>query len=43
MKSKHIWWIAVVGLVAIVELQYIWLTNTYKLTRDSVQAQSDNL
>ncbi|WP_300728953.1 sensor histidine kinase KdpD [uncultured Bacteroides sp.] len=43
MKLKNIWWIAIVGLVAIVELQYIWLTNTYKLTRDNVQVQSDNL
>lgn len=33
MKMKHIRWIAVVGLIAIVELQYVWLVNTYKLTR----------
>ena len=32
MKMKHIRWIAVVGLIAIVELQYVWLVNTYKLT-----------
>lgn len=25
MKMKHIRWIAVVGLIAIVELQYVWL------------------
>ena len=33
---KHIRWIAVVGLIAIVELQYVWLVNTYKLTREGL-------
>ena len=37
---KHIRWIAVVGLIAIVELQYVWLVNTYKLTRENVMRQS---
>lgn len=40
MKMKHIRWIAVVGLIAIVELQYVWLVNTYKLTRENVMRQS---
>lgn len=30
MKMNHIRWIAIVGLIAIVELQYVWLVNTYK-------------
>ena len=37
MEIKHIRWIAVVGLIAIVELQYVWLVNTYKLTKESIQ------
>ena len=40
---KHIRWIAVVGLIAIVELQYVWLVNTYKLTRENVMQQSHEL
>lgn len=43
MKIKHIRWIAVVGLLAIVELQYVWLVNTYKLTKESIQMKSDEL
>ena len=35
--------IAVVGLIAIVELQYVWLVNTYKLTRENVMRQSHEL
>ena len=42
-KMKHIRWIAVVGLLAIVELQYVWLTNTYKLTEESLLMKSDDL
>ena len=34
-KIKHIRWIAVIGLLAIIELQYVWLTNTYKLTEEA--------
>lgn len=37
MEIKHIRWIAVVGLIAIIELQYVWLVNTYKLTKESIQ------
>lgn len=40
---KHIRWIAVVGLIAIVELQYVWLVNTYKLIRENVMRQSHEL
>lgn len=40
---KHIRWIAVVGLIAVVELQYVWLVNTYKLTRENVMRQSHEL
>lgn len=43
MKVNHIRWIAVVGLIAIVELQYVWLVNTYKLTKESVQAKSNEV
>lgn len=42
-KMKHIRWIAVIGLLAIVELQYVWLTNTYKLTEESLLMKSDDL
>lgn len=43
MKINHIRWIAVVGLIAIVELQYVWLVNTYKLTKESVQVKSNEI
>lgn len=43
MKIKHIRWIAVIGLLAIIELQYVWLVNTYKLTKESIQMKSDEL
>ena len=43
MEIKHIRWIAVVGLIAIVELQYVWLVNTYKLTKESVQMKGEEL
>lgn len=42
-KIKHIRWIAVIGLLAIIELQYVWLTNTYKLTEESLLMKSDAL
>lgn len=43
MQIKHIRWIAVIGLLAIIELQYVWLVNTYKLTKESIQMKSDEL
>lgn len=43
MQIKHIRWIAVIGLLAITELQYVWLVNTYKLTKESIQMKSDEL
>ena len=43
MEIKHIRWIAVVGLIAIVELQYVWLVNTYKLTKESIQMKGEEL
>lgn len=43
MEIKHIRWIAVVGLIAIVELQYVWLVNTYKLTKGSIQMKGEEL
>ena len=39
MKMNHIRWIAIVGLIAIVELQYVWLVNTYKLTNPTLTLQ----
>lgn len=41
IKIKHIRWIALLGLTAIVSLQYVWLLNTYRLTKESVQAKSE--
>lgn len=32
-----------VGLIAIVELQYVWLVNTYKLTKESIQMKGEEL
>ena len=43
MEIKHIRWIAVVGLIAIVELQYVWPVNTYKLTKESIQMKGEEL
>lgn len=43
MEIKHIRWIAVVGLIAIVELQYVWLVNTYKLTKESIRMKGEEL
>ena len=43
MEIKHIRWIAVVGLIAIIELQYVWLVNTYKLTKESIQMKGEEL
>lgn len=43
MKIKHIRWIAFVGLLAIISLQYVWLVNTYRLTRESIQSKSDEV
>lgn len=43
MKMNHIRWIAIVGLIAIVELQYVWLVNTYKLTKESLQAKNNEV
>lgn len=40
-KIKHIRWIAILGLTAIVGLQYVWLLNTYRLTKESVQVKSE--
>ncbi|CCY92963.1 aTPase/histidine kinase/DNA gyrase B/HSP90 domain protein [Bacteroides sp. CAG:1076] len=31
------------GLIAIVELQYVWLVNTYKLTKESIQMKGEEL
>ena len=30
MTIKHIRWVACIGLLAIICLQYVWLVNTYK-------------
>lgn len=43
MKIKHIRWIAFIGLLAIISLQYVWLVNTYRLTRESIQSKSDEV
>ena len=43
MKIKHIRWITIVGLMAIVSLQYVWLVNTYRLTKESIQFKSDEV
>lgn len=43
MQIKHIRWIAVIGLLAIIELQYVWLVNTYRLTKESIQMKGDEL
>lgn len=43
MKIKHIRWVAFIGLLAIISLQYVWLVNTYRLTRESIQSKSDEV
>ena len=34
---------AIVGLLAIFGLQYVWLVNTYKLAKESIQFRSKML
>ena len=43
MKIKHIRWVAFIGLLAIISLQYVWLVNTYRLTKESIQSKSDEV
>ena len=43
MKIKHIRWMAIVGLLAIFGLQYVWLVNTYKLAKESIQFRSNEV
>lgn len=43
MKIKHIRWMAIIGLAAIIGLQYVWLVNSYKLAKESVQFKSDEV
>lgn len=43
MKIKHIRWIAIIGLLAIIGLQYVWLVNTYKLTKESIHFRSSEI
>lgn len=34
---------AIVGLLAIFGLQYVWLVNTYKLAKESIQFRSNEV
>lgn len=43
MKIKHIRWIAIIGLLAIFSLQYVWLVNTCKLAKESIQFRSNEV
>ena len=43
MTIKHIRWVACIGLLAIICLQYVWLVNTYKLTKESIQFRSNEV
>ena len=43
MKVKHIRWVAFIGLLAIISLQYVWLVNTYRLTKESIQSKSNEV
>lgn len=43
MKIKHIRWIAMLGLLAVLGLQYVWLVNTYRLTKESIRFRSDEV
>lgn len=43
MKIKHIRWIAIVGLLAVLGLQYVWLVNTYRLTKESIRFRSNEV
>ena len=43
MTIKHIRWVACIGLLAIISLQYVWLVNTYKLTKESIQFRSNEV
>lgn len=43
MTIKHIRWVACIGLLAIICLQYVWLVNTYKLTKERIQFRSNEV
>lgn len=43
MKIKYIRWVSIVGLLAIVSLQYVWLVNTYQLTKESIRFRSNEV
>lgn len=40
MTIKHIRWVACIGLLAIISLQYVWLVNTYKLTKEVYSSEA---
>ena len=36
-------WIALIALLAIAELQYVWLANSYRLARESLRMKADEV
>ena len=36
-------WIALIALLAIAELQYVWLANSYRLAEESLRMKADEV
>ena len=43
MSVKHIWFIAILGLITILALQYLWLHNTYILIKKDIEVKGYSL
>ena len=43
MSIKHIWFIAILGLITILALQYLWLHNTYILIKKDIEVKGYSL
>ena len=42
-EIRHLRWIALIALLAIAELQYVWLANSYRLARESLRMKADEV
>lgn len=42
-EIRHLRWIALIALLAIAELQYVWLANSYRLAEESLRMKADEV
>ena len=40
---KYIRWIAFIALLAIAELQYVWLSNSYRMAEESLRMKANEV